>query len=395
VTVTRSTGAVLFRSGYPPRRVDLHDLDVRALAGPSLTEAVLRRGVSIGRRTAGRAAHSSPSDTGRPLGGAGRQNRSRAADRAALRRRAPVTDTRTTSTSSAAGGGGTLRLGCPQWQGGGTSSVRTLAAEIPFDVARRGYAVGSAVFAAVLPSVDGTTATVPIGMGDEGLAQVDGAEAKEVLLGQLASALEVIEQHAPARIATLGGECASASPRSPPSPAATVTTWPSCGSTPTRHRHAGQRVPRLPRHGGRRPDWPRTPRRPGAPARHHRARPRRPGRATRLDRGRLPQRRRVGHPVLQPGRAALLDPTAAGVARGDRLLAGCGSLRRRHRRQQRDSAGTGRRPGRSDQPSGPPHRRGPDRRSGRRGRHHRRILPPPGHAPAADPARLSAHLAAR
>ena len=39
----------------------------------------------------------------------------------------------------------TLRLIWPQWQGGGTSSVKQLASEFPFDVGRRGYAVGSAV----------------------------------------------------------------------------------------------------------------------------------------------------------------------------------------------------------------------------------------------------------
>jgi arginase len=44
-------------------------------------------------------------------------------------------------------------------------------------------------------------------MGDEGLDLVDGVEAKAVLVNQLARALQVIEQHDPARIATLGGEC--------------------------------------------------------------------------------------------------------------------------------------------------------------------------------------------
>ena len=56
------------------------------------------------------------------------------------------------------GEGPHLRLLCPQWQGAGTSSVRELAAEFPFDVARRGYAVGSAVLQAVLPPHDGPTA---------------------------------------------------------------------------------------------------------------------------------------------------------------------------------------------------------------------------------------------
>jgi arginase len=114
----------------------------------------------------------------------------------------------TSTIGSAGGGGGTLRLLCPQWQGAGTSSVRALASEFPFDVARRGYAVGSAVLEAILPPGDGPTAIVPIALGDEGLKLVDGVEAKEVLVEQLASALEVIEQHDPTRIATLGGECA-------------------------------------------------------------------------------------------------------------------------------------------------------------------------------------------
>ena len=101
-----------------------------------------------------------------------------------------------------------LRLLCPQWQGAGTSSVRELAAEFPFDVARRGYAVGSAVLEAILPPHGGPTATAPVSLGDDGLELVDGVEAKAVLLEQLTRALEVIDEHAPARIATLGGECA-------------------------------------------------------------------------------------------------------------------------------------------------------------------------------------------
>ena len=100
-----------------------------------------------------------------------------------------------------------LRLVWPQWQGGGTSSVRQLASEFPFDVARRGYAVGAAVLDAVLPPHDGPTVTAAVTMGDEGLELRDGVEAKAVILHQLARALEVIAQYDPARIATLGGEC--------------------------------------------------------------------------------------------------------------------------------------------------------------------------------------------
>ena len=108
---------------------------------------------------------------------------------------------------TAPAGGISLRLLWPQWQGAGISSVAELAAEFPLDVARRGYAVGSAVLQAVLPAHDGPTMTVPVTMSDEGLAERDGVEAKTAVRDQLAAALEVIGQHGPARIATLGGEC--------------------------------------------------------------------------------------------------------------------------------------------------------------------------------------------
>jgi len=90
-----------------------------------------------------------------------------------------------------------LRLVWPQWQGAGTSSVRELASEFPFDAARRGYAVGSAVLEAVLPPHDGPSATVPVTMSDAGLEE--RGEAKTVILDQLAAALEIIGEHDPAR----------------------------------------------------------------------------------------------------------------------------------------------------------------------------------------------------
>ena len=101
------------------------------------------------------------------------------------------------SPKDAAGSDGvTLRLLWPQWQGAGTSSVRELASEFPFDVARRGYAVGSAVLGAVLPANDGPTAIAPVTFGDEGLEERDGVEAKKVVVQQLARALDVIREGA-------------------------------------------------------------------------------------------------------------------------------------------------------------------------------------------------------
>jgi arginase len=100
-----------------------------------------------------------------------------------------------------------LRLVWPQWQGAGTENIRSLAPEFPFDVARRGYSVGTKVLQAVLPQHDGPTAVVPVEMGDVGLEVRDGIEAKTVVLEQLRDALEIIRIHNPARITTLGGEC--------------------------------------------------------------------------------------------------------------------------------------------------------------------------------------------
>jgi arginase len=68
--------------------------------------------------------------------------------------------------------------------------------------------VGSAVLEAVLPPNEGPVATAPLTFSDEGLEKRDGVEAKTVIVRQLARALDVIRHHDPARIATLGGECA-------------------------------------------------------------------------------------------------------------------------------------------------------------------------------------------
>ena len=79
-----------------------------------------------------------------------------------------------------------LRLLWPQWQGAGTSSVEAFASEFPLDVARRGYAMGTAVLEAVLPPHEGPSVSAPVAMSDEGLEQRDGVEAKAVILEQLA-----------------------------------------------------------------------------------------------------------------------------------------------------------------------------------------------------------------
>jgi arginase len=144
-----------------------------------------------------------------------------------------MTDSGPSARDAAAGAGVTLRLLWPQWQGAGTSSVTELASEFPSGIARRGYAVGSAILAAILPPNQGPVATAPVTFRDEGLEERDGIEAKTVIVRQLAAALEVIREHDPARIATLGGECAVSVAPFPNSPAGTAMTWRSYGSTRT------------------------------------------------------------------------------------------------------------------------------------------------------------------
>jgi arginase len=112
-----------------------------------------------------------------------------------------VTEMQPSHSSDAPGDGVTLRLLWPQWQGAGTASVQALAPEFPFEVARRGYAVGSAVLAAVLPANQGPTAAAPVAMNDAGLELADGIGAKQVILSQLAQALEVPYLHEPPQTA--------------------------------------------------------------------------------------------------------------------------------------------------------------------------------------------------
>lgn len=100
-----------------------------------------------------------------------------------------------------------LRLVWPQWQGAGTESIRSLAPEFPFDVARRCYPIGTKVLQAVLPQHDGPTAVVPVDRGNAGLEERDGIEAKTAVLEQLRAALAIVQEHDPARITTLSGEC--------------------------------------------------------------------------------------------------------------------------------------------------------------------------------------------
>jgi arginase len=103
-----------------------------------------------------------------------------------------------------------LRLVWPQWQGAGSTSVRGLAGDLPAEVVRTGYAVGTAVLDAVLPAHRGPTAHVPVAphQGPLALPVVDGVEGKEAVLAQLGAAQALLVEHTPDRVTTLGGDCA-------------------------------------------------------------------------------------------------------------------------------------------------------------------------------------------
>ena len=177
-----------------------------------------------------------------------------------------MTEVRPTDRSDARGDGVTLRLLLAAVAGGrGTSSVQALAPEFPFEVARRGYAVGSAVLAAVLPANQGPTAAAPVAMDDTGLELADGIEASRVILSQLAQALEVIREHGKPEIIRLDAEWAVQC-RTPSRPGPPLRPGPghSSGSTPiltsaprpdsTRGSEDQDHRPRL--HGGRGPPGP-------------------------------------------------------------------------------------------------------------------------------------------
>jgi arginase len=97
----------------------------------------------------------------------------------------------------------TLRLVWPQWQGAGVESIRKLFSDVPFEEARRGYAVGAAVLNAVLPTDSGPTALVPVEYGDVvdsneiifGLgAEPDGLTSNEVrrLVADVSAVVDVV-----------------------------------------------------------------------------------------------------------------------------------------------------------------------------------------------------------
>lgn len=99
----------------------------------------------------------------------------------------------------------TLRLIWPQWQGAGRDIVGELLPEVPLGEARRAYALGAQVLAAVLPAHDGPTEVVAIPDSEHGAT--DGIESRQEIIASLASAQMTIARYDFDRVLTLGGEC--------------------------------------------------------------------------------------------------------------------------------------------------------------------------------------------
>ena len=111
------------------------------------------------------------------------------------------------STTSTNGLPGALRLVWPQWQGATAANATALVPEVTADRARRGYAVGARVLQAVLPPHDGPTAIVDVPASDPDEGSTAGIESRATVIGSLQAALDVLAEHNPTQVLTIGGEC--------------------------------------------------------------------------------------------------------------------------------------------------------------------------------------------
>ncbi|MGO1183774.1 MAG: arginase family protein [Micrococcaceae bacterium] len=100
---------------------------------------------------------------------------------------------------------GHLRLIWPQWQGASADNAAELVPEVNPVRAHRGYAVGARVLDAVLPEHSGPSAVVDVPDDEQG--STAGIESRNAVIHGLRSALRILEEHAPERVLTLGGEC--------------------------------------------------------------------------------------------------------------------------------------------------------------------------------------------
>lgn len=103
----------------------------------------------------------------------------------------------------------TLRLIFPQWQGGESGNIASFVTELAPHESAQGYVLGAQLLQWLAPAHTGPSATVPVSLasGAEAVKTEEGIFSRAALLRQLKCALDIIGIHAPAKIATLGGDC--------------------------------------------------------------------------------------------------------------------------------------------------------------------------------------------
>lgn len=99
----------------------------------------------------------------------------------------------------------TLRLVFPQWQGGGP--IDTYVPELPAEDAFRGYFLGSQLLSFLAPESGGNKVEIPVSLDMADRTEKKGIIAYDSVVKNTRTALNVIREHAPDRIVTLGGEC--------------------------------------------------------------------------------------------------------------------------------------------------------------------------------------------
>jgi len=99
----------------------------------------------------------------------------------------------------------TLRLLFPQWQGGGP--IDTYVPELPAGDALRGYFLGSQLLSFLAPKCEGEKVEIPISLDLATRTEKKGIIAYDAIVKNTQVALNLIRQHKPDRIVTLGGEC--------------------------------------------------------------------------------------------------------------------------------------------------------------------------------------------
>ena len=99
----------------------------------------------------------------------------------------------------------TLRLVFPQWQGGGT--IADFIPDLPAEDAYKGYFLGSQLLNLLAPAARGNSVEIPVSLDIADRAEKKGIIAYDSIMKNTRAALEVLQQHNPQRIVTLGGEC--------------------------------------------------------------------------------------------------------------------------------------------------------------------------------------------